>query len=135
MDTGSAPSEIANVFGDLVDLRDTTEHWNKNVGIFASAPESMLTRARKLRKLIRDRPEREIALVTHGVFAHALTGNYSDLGEQLTRQWGNTELRTFTFADDDEEDARLVETQESVDSRPDLEYHEPTWKRKDSPVQ
>lgn len=133
MDTGSKPEVLDEIFGDLVDLSETTEHWNKNVGIFASNPETMILRASKLRQKIRDRSEKEIVLVSHGVFLHAMAGNYSTDGEQLTRQWENTECRSYTFNDDEE--ATLVETEESIQNRPDLKYHPPQEKVKDSPME
>jgi broad specificity phosphatase PhoE len=122
MDTGSEVKDIKDMFGDLVD-EDRIVHlfpyWNRNIGRFGVEPEVMMERANMLRRFIRDRPERNIVLVSHGTFAHAITGNYTKEGVQTTRMWENAECRTYTF--DDGEDAKVVETEESKKRRPGLE--------------
>ncbi|KAK0904273.1 hypothetical protein LTR91_012801 [Friedmanniomyces endolithicus] len=66
-----------------------------------------------LRRFIRDRDEKEIVLVTHGFFAHYLTGDVNEKGEQTTGWWQETELRTFDFVDGGEK-ATIKETEESL---------------------
>ncbi|KAI5247626.1 phosphoglycerate mutase-like protein [Aureobasidium subglaciale] len=127
MDTGSEVSEIKNMFGDLVDehrITDVFPHWTSNCGRFDEDPEVMIERATMLRLFVRDREEKNVVLVSHGTFAHAITGNFSREGEQLTRMWENAECRSYTF--DEGEGAKIIETEESIARRPDLE-------RKDSP--
>lgn len=115
MDTGSDMKEINEAFGDLVDEHRATEvhpYWYRNVGRFAVTPQAQMERARQLRCFIMGRPEKHIALVSHGSFAHAITGNFNVEEGQTTRMWENAECRSYTFDDSDEE-ARLVETEES----------------------
>lgn len=122
MDTGSSVSEIKSTFGDLVDehrIASVYPHWTSNCGRFDTDPETMMDRAKMLRRYIRDRPETNIVLVSHGTFAHALTGNFTQEGEQTTRMWENAECRTYTFGDGDE--AEIIETEESKKRRPSLE--------------
>ncbi|KAG9603477.1 phosphoglycerate mutase-like protein, partial [Aureobasidium melanogenum] len=122
MDTGSSVSEIKSLFGDLVDehrIADVYPHWTTNCGRFDTDPETMIDRAKMLRLYIRDREEKNIVLVSHGTFAHALTGNFTEEGVQTTRMWGNAECRTYTFADGP--GAEIIETEESKKRRPSLD--------------
>jgi broad specificity phosphatase PhoE len=122
MDTGSSADEIKSTFGDLVDehrIVDVFPHWNRNIGRFDTDPEVMMERAQMLRLFIRDREEQNIVLVSHGTFAHAITGNWTKEGEQTTRMWENAECRTYTFADGP--GAEIIETEESKKRRPILE--------------
>ena len=121
MDTGSSDDEIREVFGDLVDLQRVEQmpYWNHNVGQFDTTPEARIERARKLRNVLRSRPEKNIVLVTHGSFAHSITGNITLQGDETTRMWENAECRTFQFHGEDG-DAQLRETADSKEKRPDL---------------
>ncbi|THW49229.1 phosphoglycerate mutase-like protein [Aureobasidium pullulans] len=122
MDTGSDVSEIKEMFGDLVDehrIVSLFPYWNTNCGRFDSDPEVMMERAQMLRLFIRDREEKEVVLVSHGTFAHALTGNFTSEGVQTTRMWENCEWRSYTF--DEGEGAKIIETEESIARRPGLE--------------
>ncbi|CAD0086353.1 unnamed protein product [Aureobasidium vineae] len=122
MDTGSEVSEIKSMFGDLVDehrIADVYPYWHTNCGRFDTDPATMIDRARMLRLYIRDREEKNVVLVSHGTFAHAITGNFSEEGEQLTRMWENAECRTYTFSDGP--GAEIIETEESKKRRPSLE--------------
>jgi broad specificity phosphatase PhoE len=120
MDTGSEVSVIREAFGDLVDTHRIEEihpHWYKNVGKFGPGPEQQIERARMLRSFIRNRPEKNIVLVTHGSFAHAITGNFTKEGEQTTRMWDNAECRSYTFDDESGDDAKMIETLASKERR------------------
>ena len=83
-DTGSPVASLQAEFGDVVDLHLCEGDWWEHQGEFAINPKVVNERARKLRKFIRDRPEKEIALVTHGFFAHFLTGDVDVEGNQTT---------------------------------------------------
>ncbi|CAK3917351.1 phosphoglycerate mutase [Lecanosticta acicola] len=125
MDTGSSKEEIEAIFGDLVDAQrlDLFSYWHTNQGRFAADGNSLIERARSLRNTLKQRPEKNIAIVSHGLFAHFIVGNVDEDGKQTTRMWSNTECRSFVFADagGNDSDAPLVELQESIDRRPDLE--------------
>ncbi|KAK0984646.1 hypothetical protein LTS01_010555 [Friedmanniomyces endolithicus] len=99
-DTGSPVDVLRKEFPDIV-LFDHVEHgWYLHEGEY-------------LRRFIRDRDEKEIVLVTHGFFAHYLTGDVNEKGEQTTGWWQETELRTFDFVDGGEK-ATIKETEESL---------------------
>lgn len=51
-----------------------------------------------------------------GFFNHYLTGDVDNNGKQTTPWWEETELRTFTFVDGDE-NAAIKETEESLTAR------------------
>ncbi|KAK5173200.1 uncharacterized protein LTR77_003322 [Saxophila tyrrhenica] len=123
MDTGSTQEVISEAFGDLVDMKqlDVHPYWNRNIGVFDVNAEALIERARLLRRILRERPEKNIALVSHGSFAHYIVGNVDESGAQITRMWSNTECRSYQFVAEDDEVAELVETQESKDRRPDIE--------------
>ena len=88
----------------------------KHEGDYAINVTALSARATKLRHWVRARPEKEIALVSHGFFNHYMTGDVNARGEQTTGWWGETELRTFEFVEGDER-ARIVETKESRERR------------------
>lgn len=112
-DTGSDPEVLRREFPDVVDFDHVRHGWWLHEGEYATDPKSLNARAAKLRTFIRDRPEREVALVSHGFFTHYLTGDVDERGEQTTPWWGETELRTFRFGEGD----GIVETEESVERR------------------
>ncbi|KAF9510652.1 hypothetical protein BS47DRAFT_1347819 [Hydnum rufescens UP504] len=75
------------------------DDWNVKVGDFA--PENVVSRAKWVRKWLRARPEREIVVVSHANFLRAITNT------DRSNYWGNGEIRSFTFVEDDDEDAVL----------------------------
>jgi hypothetical protein len=88
-------------------------------GEYANSPVALNARAAKLRRFIRDREESEVVLVSHGFFNHYLTGDVNEKGEQTTPWWGETELRTFMFVEQEEGHeewsvAMIRETEESL---------------------
>ena len=110
---GSPVDVLRKEFPDIV-LFDHVEHgWYLHEGEYAVDPKALNARAAKLRRFIRDRDEKEIVLVTHGFFAHYLTGDVNEKGEQTTGWWQETELRTFDFVDGGEK-ATIKETEESL---------------------
>lgn len=99
-----------------------TSNWRTHAGAYSAAPPAVHVRAQKLRRWLRARPEKEIALVTHGYFAHYLTSEVDAAGNQTTGWWEEAELRTYRFAEDGKDGeadvaARLVETEESRKGR------------------
>jgi broad specificity phosphatase PhoE len=123
MDTGSTEEEIREAFGDLVDTQrlEIFPYWHTNDGKFAVDADSLIRRAIMLRKVLRDRPEKNIALVSHGSFAHYIVGNVDKDGTQVTRMWSNTECRSYQFVSETDDVAELVELEESKARRPSLE--------------
>jgi len=112
-DTGREPDVLRKEFPDIVDFNHVKAGWYIHEGDYAVDPKSLNTRAAKLRRFIRERREKEVVLVSHGFFAHYLTGDVNEKGEQTTPWWKETELRTFLFLNDGEE-AMIKETDESM---------------------
>lgn len=112
-DTGRDPEELLAEFPDQVDFNHVKHGWWLHEGEYAVTPKALQARAAKLRRFIRDRPEKEVVLVAHGFFNHYLTNEVDDNGKQLTPWWRETEIRTYAFAEDDDEAANIVETVES----------------------
>ncbi|KAK4497887.1 hypothetical protein PRZ48_010542 [Zasmidium cellare] len=114
-DTGSPAEVLRKEFGDDVVDFDALKHgWYEHVGEFAIDAAAVNSRAKKLRRWIKARPEKEVVLVSHGFFNHFLTGDVDDKGEQTTPWWEETELRTYTFSEEDDELAMIYETEGSL---------------------
>ena len=116
-DTGSPVEVLREEFGVKVDFDHLKNAWYKHEGEFAIDPKAVNARATSLRKWIKARPEKEIAMVSHGFFSHFLTGDVDDHGQQTTPWWNEAELRTYKFVEGDDKMARIEETQESLASR------------------
>jgi len=116
-DTGSDREvlEATDEFKDLaakgVDWSPLTEDWNKNQGFYSPTPEALASRAKWVRKFVRDRPETNILLVGHGGIFREIDGrsrsNDPAIVMSLSR-WGNVECRVYTFLSDDDDDAILI---------------------------
>ena len=100
-----------------MDFSNVHENWFAHEGEYATTPEALSARARKLRRFVRRRPESEVVLVSHGFFNHYVTGDVNEKGEQTTGWWREAEIRTFVFESEDDGEARVVETRESVEAR------------------
>jgi hypothetical protein len=137
-DTGSDVSVLQPEFGEIVNFEEVGQDWQKKEGGNSIDMKSLHERARKLRLWLRKRPETEIVLVMHGLFAHYMTGNIDENGNQTGNVWSagvgtllinvvtgpywtNLIWRTFSIADADDENAFLVETEESKD-RPQQDF-------------
>ena len=83
-DTGSPPSTLMKEFGDhRIDYRNLSDEWYVKTGRNAVDHKSLFARARALRRWLREREEKVIVLVTHGYFAHFVTGNIDEKGGQV----------------------------------------------------
>lgn len=81
--TGSPASDLRSVYsGDAIDFHLLSEDWFVKDGINASDDHTLRERARELRSILRDRPEDNIVLVTHGMFAHYVTEHVDPEGHQ-----------------------------------------------------
>ncbi|CAK1366782.1 unnamed protein product [Cercospora beticola] len=116
-DTGSPIETLQAEFSQGVDFDHLKHGWFEHKGEFSVEPKTVKVRATKLRQWIKARPEKEIALVSHGFFNHFLCEEVDDNGEQTTPWWNEAELRTYTFSDEDDETARIYETEESLSAR------------------
>jgi broad specificity phosphatase PhoE len=103
-DVGSARAILeAQLEFDGLDFSMLTDDWTSKTGVYAADDESLQARAKEMRRWLRDRPEREIVVVSHGGFLRRLAG-----GRWSTTPWGNTEVRGYTFVSATDEDAKLV---------------------------
>lgn len=80
-DTGSPLDVLKQRFPDHVDFEYMKYGWYKHEGEFALDPKSLLARAAKLRRFVRDRPEKEVVLVAHGFINHYIAGEVNENGE------------------------------------------------------
>ncbi|KAH9921572.1 phosphoglycerate mutase-like protein [Epithele typhae] len=103
-DTGS-PRETLEADPEYagLDFAQLTPDWTSKAGFYASSPAALAARARWVRAWLRARPEPRIALVAHGDFLRWLVHGRNDHAP-----WANVEVREYTFAAEDDEDARLV---------------------------
>ncbi|PPJ59658.1 hypothetical protein CBER1_01217 [Cercospora berteroae] len=80
-DTGSSKEVLEKEFGDQpVDLDHVTPNWECKVRVW-----------------LRDRPEKNIVVVTHGGFLHFFTENWSEHDLFSGTGWANTEWRSVQF--------------------------------------
>ena len=135
-DTGT---DLAVLQGEMkgkpVDLSPLSEGWNNKAGRWAPTATALEKRAREARQWLKARPEKEIVVVTHGGFLHYFTEDWTGYKESMGKfhhlspdptprliissgtGWANVEYRSFMFADEDGDNATIVETQHSRDSR------------------
>jgi len=128
-DTGSDATTLRDAFGDAVDYGHLVGAWYAKTGVNATDISSLRERAKRLRIWLRGQDAEHVVLVTHGLFAHYLTGHIDDHGHQegtfplwtvddpdadlAGEYWFNVMWRTFGFAEGDGGDADFVETEES----------------------
>lgn len=114
-ETGSPLSVLKQEFGDQqIDYSNLSDDWYVKTGRNAVDRGSLFARARALRRWLRDREEKEIVLVTHGYFAHFITGNIDEHnGEQTGEYWNNIMTRSFTFQHENDDEAAFIKTDES----------------------
>ena len=58
-----------------------------------------------------------MAVVTHGGFLHYLTEDWEGYKKSWGTGWANCEYRSYRFKEEDDEDASLVETEDSKEMR------------------
>lgn len=78
-DTGSEKAEVEREFeGQPVDLALVVPGWNSKKGKWAPAAKAIEERCRVARNWLKNRPEKEIVVVTHGGFLHYFTEDWTD---------------------------------------------------------
>lgn len=141
-DTGSSVEELEKEFaGQPVDFLLVTPDWTTKKGEWAPWTAPCKARALKARRWLRNREERNIAVVTHGGFISYLTEAHEGwdaydlenlerkltsttnltaeeriniwLKEHPSSGWRNCGYRAYAFDTTKEETASLVETEES----------------------
>ncbi|KAL1891522.1 hypothetical protein Sste5346_007614 [Sporothrix stenoceras] len=127
-DVGTPRSKLekeTNLFpADKVDLSRLHIGWNnKGPGSpYAFALPVLAARAKSARAILRVLTkglgdEDRVVVVTHGGFLHFLTEDYEGVDPGRGTGWKNTEWRTFQFVSEEDENASLKETAESVKRR------------------
>ncbi|KKA26268.1 hypothetical protein TD95_000020 [Thielaviopsis punctulata] len=130
-DTGSPTALLETEFGAQIDTRRVhaepewtrkREEGNLHQAVFAQIEKRALAARQELQQIARDYRAREggdtdvhMAVVSHGAFLHFLSGCFYEIPRRTATVWSNAAYRTFTFADPtlQDENAELVETQES----------------------
>ncbi|KAK9896347.1 phosphoglycerate mutase-like protein [Cystobasidium minutum MCA 4210] len=111
-DTGSAAEELVKdpAFEGL-DFRMLSKRpdWTSKQGFWSNDPACLHARAKYVRRWLRDQPEKRIVLVSHGNFLRYLVSR-----AETDDLFANGEIRSYTFASDDDEDARVVLLQKTA---------------------
>lgn len=101
-DTGHPTDRLEHDCASWVDLAECwrSPYWYRKVGRYAFERDALIARARRLRRWLRERPERHIAVVSHGqsiidvtlgitangfrqgIFLHYVTDNIDEHGNQ-----------------------------------------------------
>jgi len=135
-DRGSSVAALREEFAPQVDTSRLDGDWYLKTQSSRYRPDVSLVeeRAREARVFIRSLARRQaashiskrrdgkdrdarIVVMTHGGFAHFLTGDYSGLNEDYFTSYGNASVRSFRFVDldGDDDEAGMVMTEESCD--------------------
>ena len=77
-----------------LDFSRLTPDWTSKTGFWAPDARSLANRAAAVRRFLRDRPEKNIALVAHGDILRELT---CDARGSSTYMWRNVEVGIFRF--------------------------------------
>ncbi|OAA51768.1 phosphoglycerate mutase family protein [Metarhizium rileyi] len=132
-DTGSDKAALLAEFGDKVDLQRVRDSWTqKGQGsVFEPTMEALTARAKSARRALREiagHGDDEVAVVSHGGFLHFLTDDWDGVPIHAATGWSNCMCRSYRFAEspDDEDDVRLVETEESWGRRQPASKQPPT---------
>lgn len=113
-DRGSPLAVVSEEFGqDKVDFGLVEEGWEHKRGKYINTEAALLARAQDARRWLKELPHAEVAVVSHLCFLHLLTDDWENCESPVVSSWPNAELRSFTFAETDYDDAALVETPES----------------------
>lgn len=85
-DTGSDVYKLVSEFGTILDVSLLHEGWYEKNGINSSSVDALWERAIRLRRFLRERPEKNIVLVSHGTFAHYITEHVDPKGHQTGKR-------------------------------------------------
>ncbi|XWW97006.1 hypothetical protein V2A60_004986 [Cordyceps javanica] len=113
-DSGSALATIQDEFGhELVNYDMVEDGWELKKGRYANTEAAVVARAQAARQWLKKQPQQDIAVLSHGCFLHFLTDDWEGSDSAQGTGWGKTELRSFVFSPNDEDEAALVETSQS----------------------
>ncbi|KAK2871843.1 hypothetical protein FQN49_002768 [Arthroderma sp. PD_2] len=107
-DTGSDLTDLKKEIeekGLPVDLSLVPEDWNdKTKEKWSANAKSVTVRAREARRWLKARPEKHIAMVSHGGVLHYFSEDWQDSTLYQGTGWANTEYRTYEFTDTIDQD-------------------------------
>ncbi|KAF2501884.1 hypothetical protein BU16DRAFT_522770 [Lophium mytilinum] len=117
--TGSSIPAIADFFKDQpvaldFSMCDRYPEFNSKTGLFAPTTPALEERAKELRRLLREREERVVAVAAHGNFLHHITGMIDVEGKQVGGDWENAEWRVFEFVDGTGEGNGVVDVEDGI---------------------
>ncbi|KAF3071087.1 putative phosphoglycerate mutase family protein [Daldinia childiae] len=131
--TGIPKSVLSSQYSGVhnLDMDDLDEYWYRKGFNTPYAPvvDRVEARARSARQYLRmlartaieaGKDDAHIVVVTHGEFAHWLTGDFRGVSETRNSGWRNTECRSYQIRDifgSGHSDPELVETGESIERR------------------
>uniref|UniRef100_A0A093UVX5 Uncharacterized protein C5H10.03 n=1 Tax=Talaromyces marneffei PM1 TaxID=1077442 RepID=A0A093UVX5_TALMA len=141
-DTGSDVADLKREFSEyllasgtpVVDFSLVPEDWTKKVpvldllrGVIYGADSRKPDRACAARRWLRQRPEKEIVVICHGGFLHYFTQDWSGIkAEEHASAWENCDFRTYQFVDSPDNEATMLETDESRHARGAADQKVPT---------
>ncbi|KAF5385426.1 hypothetical protein D9757_005416 [Collybiopsis confluens] len=102
-DTGCSRRELEQVEEFRgINFEALEDDWNSKQGEFGTDPKTVAQRARWVRQWLRNRPEQNIVVVSHGDFLREIIKSFYE-------PWANAQLRQFIFAHADDDEAELIE--------------------------
>ncbi|KAE8554310.1 hypothetical protein EYB25_002849 [Talaromyces marneffei] len=134
-DTGSDVADLKREFSEyllasgtpVVDFSLVPEDWTKKIGKWAPSSDALINRACAARRWLRQRPEKEIVVICHGGFLHYFTQDWSGIkAEEHASAWENCDFRTYQFVDSPDNEATMLETDESRHARGAADQKVPT---------
>ncbi|KAI0010960.1 phosphoglycerate mutase-like protein [Xylariaceae sp. FL0662B] len=103
-DTGSSRDVLeADPEFAVFNLEPLTPEWTSKEGFWAPSDHALANRAKWVRQFLRERPEKNIVLVSHGDILRRITGGP---GGPSSYPWNNAEVRIFEF------DPKYVDTED-----------------------
>ncbi|KAF4534015.1 Phosphoglycerate mutase family protein [Lasiodiplodia theobromae] len=119
-DTGSDKEVLEREFANQpIDLSLVQEGWNDKKGPWAPQSDAISERCKAARVWLRELAGEndQVVVVTHGSLLHTLTEDWSDFDKHTGTGWANTEFRSYTFVPHSNDNASLIETEESLKRR------------------
>ncbi|KAJ5081155.1 phosphoglycerate mutase-like protein [Penicillium angulare] len=112
-EVGQFPCDVGSTIPELllekerenlpIDIGLLTDDWTSKEGRYQAIRGKIQARALNMRCWLRKRPEKDIAVVSHGAFLHFLTDDWEDACKHEATSWANTEHRVYNFVEQSDE--------------------------------